>query len=66
MRFVLTVDLDGAAFQPDPGAELARLLRDVALDVEKGPAGSGSYHISRTVVMDENGNRAGSFYFEER
>lgn len=55
--FKIEISTDNAAFQDDPGAEVARILREVAERVEAG-------ELSRT-VRDYNGNGVGSFWFED-
>lgn len=51
----LTVSIasDNAAFDPDPGAELARILRNLADRIETGTPGRFTLH-------DVNGNRVGN------
>lgn len=54
--FHLTVNVDNAAFDPDPRPELARILRAVAQLVEDGE------HIGHYLtVFDVNGNDVGRF-----
>lgn len=54
MQFTVTIDTDNAAFDGDDcGAELARILREIAQKVEDG-ADEGN-------AFDINGNRVGSF-----
>jgi hypothetical protein len=52
-RFELTVDMSNAAFEEQPAAELAGILRGIARSVERGWCG-GPIH-------DSNGNEVGSF-----
>lgn len=54
--FVLSVNIGNAAFQDGCGAELARLLREVAQDIED--ADVNSIHGS---LRDHNGNKVGSY-----
>lgn len=58
MRFVVNVDCDNAAFEPDPGPEVARLLRAAADWVEGGR--------QRAPLRDVNGNTVGSFRYVGR
>jgi hypothetical protein len=51
--FRLQIKCDNEAFSDDPGAELARLLREVANEIEEGYQGGG--------LNDVNGNRVGSY-----
>jgi hypothetical protein len=52
MKATITVQMDNAAFTDDPGAELARILRELARVTERdGP------HNRR--AMDANGNQVG-------
>jgi hypothetical protein len=55
MRNAFTIDIStgNGAFDDDAGAEVARILRDVADRIERGTA-TGK-------VFDINGNRVGSF-----
>lgn len=53
MTITITIKTGNAAFEPDPGTEVARILRDYADEVEGGwPAGG--------VLLDANGNVVGS------
>ena len=54
MAFRLTVDIEGAAFADNPAPEVARILRAVAEDLERG----GDYDFFRT-LRDVNGNDVG-------
>jgi len=50
--FVVNIDIDNDAFQPDPGAELHRILFELSQKVRlHGPRDQ--------YVMDSNGNRVG-------
>lgn len=53
MQFKLTIDTDNAAFDDGPD-ELARLLREVADEVE-------APHGHTRSILDVNGNRVGSW-----
>ena len=66
MQCKLTIDMDNAAFQPDgngdgevraraAGAELARILRDLARKVEDGCLGG-----DMVTARDLNGNACGT------
>jgi len=57
MQAKITVKMDNAAFTDDPGAELARILRDLAKHIENGDTGRR--------LMDGNGNRVGEFTITE-
>lgn len=57
MSFKLTIKTDNDAFSEDAGAEVARILREIAEKVENGSTGSG--------VLDYNGNRVGQFTLDE-
>ena len=52
--FQMKIDTDNAAFEDDPGAEVARILRGVADKVEQGVA-SGHFQ----TAFDVNGNDIG-------
>ena len=56
MRYFLELDLDNAAFEDNPGLEVARILREVADRVD-----GYSFRNPRTVspLRDINGNRVG-------
>lgn len=55
MSFVVLVEIDNAAFDPEPAVELARILRELADRVERGqPSG---------LLRDVNGNIVGSSKF---
>ena len=56
--FHLKITTTGAAFEKDLGAELARLLRVLAIRLEDGePSG---------LVVDAEGKRIGTFYVGRR
>lgn len=52
MRFTLTVDCDGSAFEPWPGEEVARMLRVAADNLTLGRLAAGDTGTAR----DTNGN----------
>lgn len=55
-KFSLEFDMGNAAFDDDAcGAEVARILRDIAARCEDGPPTVG-------VIRDINGNRVGKFH----
>lgn len=51
MHCAIKIKMDNAAFEGFPGIELARILRDMAAEVEKG------YTVATAV--DINGNKVG-------
>lgn len=60
-RFTLTIDTDNDAFQPSPGPELARILRDAAARVEYGDVREPG---DERGLRDANGNTVGSMRLE--
>ncbi len=58
MNFKLKVKMDNAAFEDDPGGEVARILRAVAEKVEHHPHFSPGHS---QPVRDYNGNEVGHF-----
>jgi hypothetical protein len=48
--FALTIDAENAAFEPEPGPEVARILREIADELTSQDSGS---------AMDINGNTVG-------
>lgn len=72
MRFTLTIDCDGAAFDEYPAEEVANILRRL-LDDAPGythrslatadPGDRTSEH--PFVLLDRNGNRVGVAHFED-
>lgn len=68
MRAILTVDMDGAAFdQDEPGDEFARLLSDLARRIEKH-GGSQTWRGGNgapIALFDRNGNRVGELRIED-
>lgn len=62
MRFVINLTLDGAAFEPDPAPELARILRGIAGRIEAGECDQSKW-LGRTwkTILDTNGNDVGRF-----
>jgi len=62
--FTLTIKTDSAAFDLDAGgvsAELARILRDLALRIDRG---SDVLHVQTGSLYDINGNRVGEWRFD--
>lgn len=60
-RFTLNIDTDNAAFEDDPGRELARILLELvenrtALNIDPGDR---RYGANAGTVRDENGNTCG-------
>lgn len=53
MNATIKVKMDNAAFD-EPGAELARILRDIAERIESG-------EVMAFTLFDVNGNAVGSF-----
>ena len=58
MKFVLKIEADNEAFQPDPRVEVARLLRRAADKLEQGDMAG--------TLRDFNGNTVGEFTFQGR
>jgi hypothetical protein len=58
--FKLQIETGNAAFADDTGAELARILRELARRIEIGMHTSGG-----ATVRDANGNKVGSWSYEE-
>lgn len=60
MFFRLNISMDNAAFEQDPNAELARLLRNVAnaLDRQQGDI----MNDGGAPVFDVNGNSVGAYF----
>jgi hypothetical protein len=54
MRFTVNMTCDNAAFEEDPAAETARILRDMAQKLEMGQ-GDNRWH----TILDVNGNDVG-------
>jgi hypothetical protein len=54
--FKIEIDTGNAAFEDDKGAEVARILRDVATALERGTRAAP--------LHDYNGNRVGRFTLE--
>lgn len=54
MHATIKIQMDNAAFSEGPATELARILRQLADDVEQG----GS---ERETLRDYNGNKVGEF-----
>lgn len=61
MRFFLGFDMDNDAFREDTGPEVARILRDVAAQVEHWSLESGDLR----PVRDSNGNTVGEWEVRE-
>ena len=55
MKAKIEINLDNDAFQPSAGPELARILRNLAQDLDDYPDAFG------IGVMDVNGNTVGNF-----
>ena len=60
--FVLKINTDNDAFEPDPSAELARILRHTAAYIENG----GDHYIGvYQTIHDINGNDVGRYAVKE-
>ena len=63
----LKIQIDNEAFGPEPGFELARLLRQAATRLERCPAGSAfepaKAREGYNYLFDDNGNSCGWFRF---
>ena len=55
MQLKLTINLDNAAFGDEAGTEVARILRELADDLDGHNCVIGERH----VIFDANGNRVG-------
>lgn len=53
MKATIEIEMDNAAFAESAGAELARIIRDLAKHIESGE--------QARVLHDSNGNRVGTF-----
>jgi hypothetical protein len=62
MRFAINMTCIGAAFEPDPAPELARILRAIAVQLEVGACDQSRW-LGRTwkTIRDGNGNAVGRF-----
>lgn len=62
MRYFVEIYTDSAAFEDAPGAEISRILRELADRVD-----GYSFNNPKTVfpIRDINGNRVGSHGYEE-
>ena len=49
----ITIETDNDAFQPAPNIELARILREIAINLE--------YNAEREIIRDINGNTVGHY-----
>lgn len=73
MRAVITINMDGEAFEGDPGRELKRILTDVAKQASRVaphtcriPGGCGEERgIGPLSLRDINGNRVGEMRIED-
>jgi len=63
MRAIITVEMDGAAFE-DPPHELARILKHAALNAELAIA-RGRQDDEALPLRDSSGNTVGSFRVED-
>jgi|TARA_Y100000310_G_scaffold150484_1_gene149931 hypothetical protein len=59
MKAKIEIELDNDAFQPSAGPELARILRNLANDLDEYP------DACEIVVADINGNSVGYFEIEQ-
>ena len=57
MKATIHIEMDNAAFEDDPGVELARILRETARKIEEGYWAGQCYDI--------NGNQVGNFDIAE-
>lgn len=56
MTYELKIKSGNAAFEDDPAAEVARILREQAARIERGDDG-------KMILRDYNGNKVGMAYF---
>ena len=57
MTLTITINCDNSAFEPDPGAEVARILHHLADEFSSGlESGDG------VNLRDANGNKVGECY----
>lgn len=61
MNAYITVNMDNAAFCDARGEELARILRDLAAQIEAEPLNAGEH----VTLADFNGNNVGDLYVRE-
>ena len=61
--FYLSIETDNAAFDPHPGAEVARLLRAAADRID--PALHGGVGMAEGGIRDTNGNTVGGYKFTD-
>ena len=59
MKYTITITCDNAAFEDDPGAEVARILRELAKRCEY------EGHAAPAILRDTNGNKVGQAEVEE-
>lgn len=60
-EFTLSFRMDNAAFSDDPGAEAARILRQIAATVANGGDGWTFGEANMRPIRDVNGNRIGEW-----
>jgi hypothetical protein len=60
MRLTIDIEMDGAAFWPDPGEEVERILQRIARQ-----AGAFGIESVPQAIHDANGNRIGTALLEE-
>lgn len=58
MRFTIDIECNNSAFDPDPWPELARILRDMAGQLEER-------HPDYMTLRDVNGNAVGNAAFTD-
>lgn len=58
--FKLTINCGNAAFEDDPGAEIARILSDLAKRAGRGGVGVRGEKLEG-IIRDANGNRVGEW-----
>ena len=57
MNITITLNTDNAAFEDDPGAEVARILKRLAGELEGVTLDAGDY----AKLLDSNGNTVGRY-----
>jgi hypothetical protein len=70
LRFTVTIDCGNAAFDPDPGPEVARILHQIAERVasicgEDYTDRKGGWFKHYQTIHDSNGNDVGRFAFKD-
>jgi hypothetical protein len=64
MQCIIKINMGNAAFENFAGAELARILRFLANELDSGELAEAAVHGGKMILRDANGNACGRIRIE--